>query len=137
MKTILYHNARNRIQSTLKEGNNMNKSNLLKAYAELENNYYNCYNCDNCDNCYNCDNCDGCYNCDNCDNCYDCDNCYNCYNCDNCNRCYNCYNCNRCDRCYRCVLCKKLRNKTEGYWLLNKKVTKEVYLEALAALKGN
>ena len=58
------------------------------------------------------------------------DNCDYCNSCYNCNYCNDCYDCNDCKNCNNTILCKNLENKKTGYWLLNKEVTKEEWLEA-------
>ena len=66
--------------------------------------------------------------------CTYCADCTNCFNCTNCADCTDCTYCNNCTNCNNCLLCKKLHNKTRGYYLLNKEVSKEEFLEAKEAL---
>jgi len=54
----------------------------------------------------------------------------NCHHCDNCDYCHNC------DYSKNCILCKGLSNKTNGYWLLNKEVSKEEFEQAKRELLG-
>lgn len=55
-------------------------------------------------------------------------------NCSECKQCDNCYSCTDCNNCSYCILCKGLDNKQTGYWLLNKRVDREVWNEAKEAL---
>jgi len=95
------------------------KLELLKEFQELKDGISVASSCSNCINCYNCTDCNNCLNCINCNNCLNCHRCISCYDCLN------------------CILCVGLSNKLNGYYVLNKAVTKEVYLDTLATLKAN
>ncbi len=69
--------------------------------------------------------------CDFCKSCIACMSCSFCLFCTNCIECDFCIRCLSCIRCAYCILCKGLKNKPEGYWILNKQVSKEEYLEVL------
>lgn len=102
----------------------MNKEELHEAYMTIHSPEQN----DNTD----CDRSTGLLSCtrtyDSTDStvCTDCDFVINCYVCTNCVHCVECVNC------VNCFLCNGLRNKTSGYWLLNKEVTKEEFESAIA-----
>jgi len=105
----------------------MNIKDLFNKYTELKKSIKINDTCtDTCT-----DTCDYCIGCIDCNNCIGCTECYNCNNCNNCNKCDNCNNCTN------CILCIDLKNVTSGYWLINKKVTEEVYNEARALLKAH
>jgi hypothetical protein len=76
-----------------------------------------------------------------CISCTDLIHCTGCTNCTNCNMCIDCVGCTNCVTCVSCtnctttsVFCVNLKDKSEGYWLLNKRVTKKVFLKAAAKL---
>jgi len=95
----------------------MNKKELLEEFDKLSRDSIAIENYENC------------YDCKDCILCHSCNDCYSCYDC------FRCYNCNYCRICSNCILCVGIDDKIEGYWLLNKEVTKEVFDNALAELK--
>lgn len=74
-----------------------------------------------------------CHGCIACSACFDtrvsimCTSCYYCFACI---YCIDCILCVTCLNCTDCILCTGLQDKQEGYWVLNKKVTEEVYEQA-------
>jgi hypothetical protein len=67
----------------------------------------------------------------------DSSNDYLCYRCKESTGCKNCKFCDACRNlvnCKRCLLCSDLKEKKEGYWLLNKEVSKEEFEEARKVL---
>lgn len=81
-------------------------------------------------NCTNIINCNDCNDSLSLINCAACDYCASCVNCISCTVCISCIDCNN------CLLCVHLTNKTQGYWLLNREVTQEVFEEAVAILSA-
>ena len=108
----------------------MNKKELLKKFAKLSTIVSN--------NCVECKSCISCYDCTDCLECYSCYNCTDCCNCAYCYECTYCYNCAYCIDCHNgssYVLCINFDEIEDGkYWVLNKKVTKKVFIATLRAL---
>ncbi len=117
----------------------MNRSQLLEAYDKLfiESNpnrenreCENCSECEYCDLCENCNSCKECTACLRCNDCIMCISCIDCILCTNCESCCTLLMCSGCKNCTNCILCRNIRDKENGYWLLNKEVTKEEFEEA-------
>ncbi len=52
-----------------------------------------------------------------------------------CTECKDCKDCTLCVKCANCISCVGLHDKQEGYWLLNRPVTKEKFEEAKRTLQ--
>lgn len=85
----------------------MNRKELLKSLEELKGSFIK--------------DCVGCIDCAGCAGCIDCADCTDCINC------INCINCTDCTDCMDFLLCVGLTGQSNGYWLLNKEVTKEEF----------
>lgn len=117
----------------------MNKSELLKQFGALKRMLENFDNPENRDKLFYYDHCWGCFDggrmdefdCNECNKCNQCENCTDSYDCDD------CYYCHDCSDCYTCLLCVGISGKSDGYWLLNKQVEKEVYYNALKEIMGD
>lgn len=62
-----------------------------------------------------------------CVDCQDCFNCSVCLECSRCNNCDQCFLCQDCVNCEDCISCVGLRDKKDGYWLRNERVSKQVF----------
>jgi hypothetical protein len=75
-------------------------------------------------------NCSHCFDCSYCSNCSICSDCFDCSDCSN------CFDCSDCSHCSNCSYCRNLKDKRNGYWICNVKVTKEEYEEKMKELGG-
>lgn len=127
----------------------MNEQELTKQYVVLLAKHYESVNdiyrprkhdntnCDDLERCTNCHDCIRCVDCDDCELCTECATSVNCIKCRRCNDCENCVECFQCFNCKNvnnAILCVSLENKPKGYWLLNQKVPRGEFINALNAL---
>lgn len=63
--------------------------------------------------------------------------CKSCANCRHCIICYSCYQCSYCLKVNYGILCYGLADKSDGFWMLNKEVTEEIWYEAKDLLYGD